>query len=286
MLANIKISGFADEIAAPLEKQIEVIKKLGVPYIEMRGVNWKPLVEHSLEEVKDIKQKLDDNGIRISAVGSPIGKIKITDSFEEHFELYKKTVEIAKILETPYIRMFSFYIPEDEEPETYKEEVFERMEQFITYAEEHDVVLLHENEKDIYGESALCCKELMDQFYGNHFKAIFDFANFVQCGQDTWEAYNLLKEYIAYIHIKDAKADSGKVVPAGAGDGNVEKILHTMLENGYDGFFSLEPHLAVFNGFGALEKGKGENKAEMTGEEAYTMAYQALMDILERIIEK
>ena len=114
---SIMISGFADEIASPLEKQIEVLKKLGVCYIEMRGVNGKSLVEHSLDEVREIKKQLDANGIKISSVGSPIGKIMITDDFEDHFQLYKKTVEIAKILETPNIRMFSFYIPQDEEPE-------------------------------------------------------------------------------------------------------------------------------------------------------------------------
>lgn len=108
---SIMISGFADEIASPLEKQIEVLKKLGVCYIEMRGVNGKSLVEHSLDEVREIKKQLDANGIKISSVGSPIGKIMITDDFEDHFQLYKKTVEIAKILETPNIRMFSFYIP-------------------------------------------------------------------------------------------------------------------------------------------------------------------------------
>ena len=125
---KIEISGFADEIAEDLKTQIEVIKKLGISYIEMRGVNGKPLVEHSLEEVKEVKRQLDENQIKLSSIGSPIGKILITEDFEEHFELYKKTVEIAKIMETPYIRMFSFFIPEGEEPEKYKSQVFERLQ--------------------------------------------------------------------------------------------------------------------------------------------------------------
>ena len=125
---KIEISGFADEIAEDLKTQIEVIKKLGISHIEMRGVNGKPLVEHSLEEVKEVKRQLDENQIKLSSIGSPIGKILITEDFEEHFELYKKTVEIAKIMETPYIRMFSFFIPEGEEPEKYKSQVFERLQ--------------------------------------------------------------------------------------------------------------------------------------------------------------
>lgn len=280
---SIMISGFADEIASPLEKQIEVLKKLGVCYIEMRGVNGKSLVEHSLDEVREIKKQLDANGIKISSVGSPIGKIMITDDFEDHFQLYKKTVEIAEILETPNIRMFSFYIPQDEEPEKYRDEVFRRIKMFVDYAREQNVVLLHENEKDIYGDIASRCLDLMENFGCENFKAVFDFANFVQCGQETQEAYEMLKPYIVYIHIKDAVAGTGKVVPAGQGDGRVKEILRQLFEDGYKGFLSLEPHLAMFNGFGALEKGTGEGKAEMTGEEAYTMAYMALKGILEEL---
>lgn len=283
MSKKIMISGFADEIASPLEKQIEVSKKLGVFYIEMRGVNGKSLVEHSLDEVREIKKLLDAEGIKISSVGSPIGKIMITDDFEEHFRLYQKTVEIAKILETPNIRMFSFYIPEGEEPEQYRDEVLRRMKLFVDYAKAENIVLLHENEKDIYGDMASRCLDLMETFGCENFKAVFDFANFIQCGQKTREAYEIMKPYIAYVHIKDALSKTGKVVPSGQGDGKVKEILEQLFAEGYEGFLSLEPHLAVFDGFGVLEKRTGDGKAEMTGEEAYTMAYMALKTILEEL---
>lgn len=283
MEQNVIISGFADEIAPSLDTQIEVIKKLGISHIEMRGVNGKPLVEHSLEEVRKIKEQLDENAIKLSSVGSPIGKILITDSFEEHFRLFEKTVEIAKIMETRYIRIFSFFIPEQENAEDYKEEVFNRMRGFIEYAKEHDVVLLHENEKDIYGDIAYRCEELMNEFYCDNFKAVFDFANFVQCGQDTKKAYEILKPYIAYIHIKDALADTGDVVPAGYGDGNVEEILKNLLKCGYNGYLSLEPHLSDFVGFSDLEQNESKEKKKLTGEEAYTLAYESLNKILENI---
>ena len=283
MINNITISGFADEISPSLDKQIEVIKKLGISHIEMRGVNGKGLVEYPLDEVKKIKEKLDENGISLSAVGSPIGKIQITDPFEEHFELFKHTVEIAKIMETPYIRMFSFFMPEGEEPEKYKDEVFRRLGMFIEYAKQQDVILLHENEKEIYGDVAVRCKEILDDFVCDNFHAVFDFANFVQCKQDTKEAYEMLKPYISYIHIKDAMWESGKVVPAGYGDGNVKEILADLVKNGYNGVFSLEPHLADFSGFSALEQGETEKKEPLSGEEAYTTAYNALEKIIEEL---
>lgn len=283
MSKKIRLSGFADEIASPLKQQIETLKKLGVRYIEMRGVNGKSLVDHTLDEVRKIKIQLDAEGIKISAIGSPIGKILVTDAFEEHFCLYKKTVEIAKILETPNIRMFSFYIPKGEDPGKYRDEVFRRMKRFVEYAKEENVILLHENEKDIYGDIASRCLELMESFGGENFKSVFDFANFIQCRQETQKAYEMLEPYIAYIHIKDAIAETGKVVPAGYGDGKVKEILRQLIETGYEGFLSLEPHLATFNGFGLLEKGVSEKKVEMTGEEAYTMAYMALRKILEEL---
>lgn len=280
---NIIISGFADEIDANLSKQIEVIKRLGISHIEMRGVNGKGLVEYTLDEVKGIKKTLDNEGIKLSAVGSPIGKIKITDDFEPHFELFKHTVEIAKIMETPFIRMFSFFMPEDEEPACYKEEVFRRLERFVSYAQEHGIILLHENEKEIYGDVASRCQEIMEEFYCDNFKAVFDFANFVQCQQDTMEAYEMMKPYIAYIHIKDACAENGNVVPAGLGDGNVKDILKKLLESGYQGVLSLEPHLIDFSGFADLEQGEKQEKQKLSGEEAYELAYNALKGILEEL---
>jgi len=282
MWNEITISGFADEIDASLDKQTEVLKKLNINYVEMRGVNGKGLVEYSVAEAKEIKKQLDASGIRLSSVGSPIGKIQITDAFEPHLELYKHTIEIAHLMEVPYIRMFSFFMPEGESYEPYRTKVMDQLGQFVDGAKSGGVVLLHENEKDIYGDTAPRCLELMETFYGEHFKAVFDFANFVQCQQDTLEAYEMLKSYIAYVHIKDARWSDAGVVPAGMGDGNVAAILKMIKDSGYQGFLSLEPHLSDFDGFSALEQNAAQKK-KLSGEEAFTLAYESLMKILERL---
>ena len=282
MWEGIKISGFADEIDTDLSKQIQVLKKLDIHHVEMRGVNGKGLVEYSVSEAEEIKKQLTDSGIQLSSVGSPIGKIKITEDFTPHMELYKHTVEIAHEMETPYIRMFSFFMPENESYDPYRGKVMDQMGQFVDYAKSNNIILLHENEKDIYGDMADRCQELMKEFYGEHFKAVFDFANFVQCKQDTLAAYEMLKPYIAYIHIKDALWSDGSVVPAGYGDGNVEKILTMLKDSGYQGFLSLEPHLADFAGFSALEQSTVEKK-KLSGEESFTIACEALNKILERL---
>lgn len=282
MWETITLSGFADEIDPGLNKQIEVLRKLDISQIEMRGVNGKGLVEHTVSEAKEIKRQLDAEGFRLSAIGSPIGKIGITDDFTFHMELYKHTVELAGIMETKNIRMFSFFIPQGEEAERYREPVMERLSQLVDYAAQNNIVLLHENEKGIYGDRAFRCEEIMKQFYGAHMKAVFDFANFVQCGEDTEEAYEKMKPYIAYVHIKDVLRSQDQVVPAGMGDGKVESILKKLKESGYEGVLSLEPHLADFTGFSALEI-HAVKKEKMDGEEAFTMAYNALKRILERV---
>jgi sugar phosphate isomerase/epimerase len=125
----------------------------------------------------------------------------------------------------------------------------------------------------------------MERFYGDHFKQIFDFANFVQCGQEVFVAFEILKPYIAYIHIKDASMDTHQVVPAGMGDGHLAEILGQLKAENYDGFYSMEPHLAEFAGLRSLER-EGEKSIlgdKLTdGELGFVTAYQAFLKIIER----
>ena len=210
MIKEYKISGFADEISGSLDKQVEGLNSLGIEYIEIRGVDGNNIIFHKQDMVERIKCRLDAAGIKVSSIGSPLGKIGIDEPFEKHFEDFKRAVEVAHYMNSRYIRMFSFYVPQKESLENegkweeIKKEVFSRIGRFVDYANDNDIILLHENEKGIFGEKAPECLELMQNFYGDHFKAIFDFANFVQAGQDTLEAYELLKDYIEYIHVKDA----------------------------------------------------------------------------------
>lgn len=277
---KVEISGFADEIASDLNQQIALLQDLDMHYLEMRGVNGRFLVEYTLEEAAEIKKTLDAAGIRLSSVGSPIGKIRITDDFEPHFELLRHTVELAHLMETPNIRMFSFFMPQGEDPARYHDEVMRRLDRMAQYAAQHNVVLLHENEKEIYGDIAPRCLEIMQELYSDSFKAVFDFANFVQCGQDTWEAWEVMRPYVSYVHIKDALFATGGVVPAGEGDGQVKRILGELKKQGYQGFLSLEPHLAEFDGFAALEYGGSIQNSGTPREYAFRIAHKALMRIL------
>lgn len=279
MLDKIRISGFADEIDTDIHKQIALLNELGVKYVEFRSANDKGVADYTIQEAQEIMKLFKENGIAVSAVGSPVGKIQITDDFEPHFETFKHVVELAKVFETKYIRMFSFFMPEDEDPEKYRDEVMNRLARFVEYAKEQDVVLLHENEKGIYGDVASRCREIFEKLYCQNFRCTFDFANFVQCRQDTLEAYDLLKDYVEYVHIKDARWDDAQVVPAGEGDGHVAEILAKLDAAGYAGFLSLEPHLAEFAALKSLEQ-HVDARESSDGVWSYTTAFHALKKIL------
>ena len=277
------ISGFSDEIDSSIDVQFDGLNRLGIKYFEPRNIDGKNIADITLEEAEKLKEKMDKSGIKASSIGSPIGKISITDEFKKHLELLEHVIKIAKILEVKYIRVFSFFIPKGEEPEKYRDEVMRRMSAMAKLAEENDVVLLHENEKEIYGDIAARCEDILKTVNSSHLRAVFDPANFVQCGQKVYpDAYELLKPYISYMHIKDAE-ENGHVVPAGTGIGNVENILSSLKKSGYDGFLSLEPHLGEFEGLSKLENGNIMKGLEKSGLSTFTLAYEALNKILERI---
>lgn len=282
-MSKFIMSGFADEISPDLKTQLEVLNKLGIGYLEMRGVNGKNVSDYTADEMKAVKAELDAANIRVSSIGSPIGKTSILNSIDAHFEKLKNTVELAKVLETKYIRVFSFYMPEDEKSEKFRDEVLRRMECFVKYAKENDIVLLHENEKLIYGDIAPRCLDILESVGSENLRAVFDPANFIQCGQETYpEAFEMLKPYIEYMHVKDAK-ENGGVVPAGLGIGHLPEIFADLAQSGFEGFASLEPHLGSFVGFSELEKLPECVNLPEGGEKCFTGAYMAIKQIIDKI---
>ena len=279
-MERIILSGFSDEIAPELDLQLAAIREWGLSHIELRAADGVNVSDFSTEKGKEVKNKLAGAGVSVSSIGSPIGKIGIEEDFAPHLEKLKRTLEIQKELGAPYLRMFSFYIPQGRAPEDFREEVLDRVGRMAEEAAAWDSVLLHENEKGIYGDSAPRCKELLEAFYGPHFKAVFDFANFVQVGQQTLPAYELLKPYVEYVHVKDAQWGTGAVVPAGQGDGHVKDILTDLIGGGWKGFLSLEPHLTDFAGLAALEQDPQKRGSALDGKSAWKLALDSLQEIL------
>ncbi len=276
----IYLTGFSDESAEDFSEQLQYMQEFGIRYIEIRNADGINVADFTKEKREEIRLKLENAGIKISSIGSPIGKISIEDPFEPHFESFKRVVETAQYLKAPYIRLFSFYIPKDKPAADFREAVLERLHRFAEYAEKQDVVLLHENEKGIYGDTGERCADIMKELSSPKFRAVFDFANFIECGEDTPQCYSLLKPYIEYIHIKDVSREKGIVVPAGYGDGEVKRILGDLKESGFSGFLSLEPHLSNFAGLQALEQNAKKRETSMSQKETWKLALDSLKAIL------
>lgn len=290
MMDKIIISGFADEIDPQLDVQLKVVKELGMDHICLRAADGKGIADYTFEEFQEsILPRLNAAGVKVSSLGSPIGKIDIDDedAYAKQLTQLDTLCRICNLLDCKYIRMFSFWMV-NKNPDDWKDEVLKKLRGFADIAAKYDVVLIHENEKDIYGDIGSRCKVILDELASPHFKAAFDFANFVQCGEDTVACWEMLKEHVAYIHIKDAIAGNKENVVCGTGDGKIAQILKTAIrEDGYEGFLTLEPHLVLFATLQSLEVEDAadvisENKAK-DGAEGYGMQYHALCDILKAI---
>lgn len=240
----LKLAAFADEISADLDEQIRVCLANSVKHIELRGVNNLNVLDFDAALQKQIKTKLADNGMAVCCIGSPIGKVKITDPWPEHFDRFKIAVDQAEFFGAPLVRIFSYYPPaEGQDIRKHRDEVIRRMTAKADFVKNRNVTLVHENEHAIYGQNVAECVDIMKSVNSPKLRSAFDFANFVLDGEDPSKNWPLLKPYSVHIHIKDATRDR-KIVPAGQGEGHIGAILADAYRSGYRGFLTLEPHLA------------------------------------------
>lgn len=276
----MKIYAFADEASSRIDNQIAAMQRNQLNGLEIRNVDGQSISDISEEKAREVRHKLDDAGLKVWSLGSPIGKIGIDSAdFNGHLDKLRHSLALADILGTGNIRMFSFYVPENA-PEAYRNQVIDRMGMMLEAADGSGITLCHENEKGIYGSNASRCLELLNTF--PELAGIFDPANFIQCGQETWEAWNLMKHRIKYLHIKDALAD-GSVVPAGHGLGHVKQILDEYRSMNGDAV-TIEPHLTVFDGLKELEQAGNRTKPDefcyASSDLAFDVACNALKALL------
>jgi len=251
----IRLSGFADEIGPDLDLQIQTLRDEHMRYLELRAVWETNVLDLSDQQRQEVKDRLGDAGIGVSSIGSPIGKVRIDEPWQDHVERFKHCLDVAEFFEAPYIRLFSYYPPEGGDIADYRDEVIRRLTEQVDLARDRPVTLLHENEKRVYGETGEACLDLATHVPG--LGLIFDSANLVQVGVRPIEAWRLMRDHVVYFHIKDAVFGSGAIAPPGEGDGDIPEILADAIgRRGYDGFVSLEPHLAAageFDGFSGPE---------------------------------
>ncbi len=275
----MRLCAFADEASKKLDGQIAALSRNDISLIELRGVNGKNISELSIAEIKETAKRLSYAGISVWSIGSPIGKIRIDEDFAPHFDKFLRLCEASEILNCRHVRIFSFY--PDPTGQHHRDESLERLSRMLDAAPS-ELILCHENEKGIYGDTDLRCLDILTAL--PRLRAVFDPANFVQCGVETRNAWKCLSTHTEYLHIKDA-LPGGRVVPAGQGNGNVEYIIGSYLKNGGD-VISCEPHLQHFWGLDSLENGEKAklSMSSMSTDEAFDLGVTSTKSIIKNFI--
>jgi sugar phosphate isomerase/epimerase len=264
------LSGFADEISAEPGEQLATLAAESISHLELRSAWSTNVAELTDAELASFGRELEAAGVRVSAIGSPIGKIDVAAPLEPELERLRRIADVAGRFGTPIVRVFSFFIPAGESPERYRQPVIDRMGALAGIAAERGIVLAHENEKQIYGDSPQRCADLIAAVASPALRATFDAANFVQCGfRPHTDGYDLLRPDLVYLQVKDALAATGEVVPAGQGDGEVRETLAALAGSGFAGYASLEPHLAAAGRYGGF-----------SGAQEFRRAARALKELL------
>lgn len=273
MPAFIQLSAFADEISPEPVEQFDLLVKCRVQHVELRSA-WKTnVLDLTDDQVGTIQKLLKERGMGLSAIGSPIGKVKITDPFEPHLIRFQRAIELAKRFETPNIRVFSYYPAEDGRPwADHRSEVLRRMQTKADLAAKAGLRLVHENESRIYGEDPIRVLDLLRTLDHPALRAAYDPANYVHGGYDPLNGWHMTKQYTVHLHIKDWIHGQEKGVVTGAGQGRIAEVLADALQMGYRGFATLEPHLLG-----------GGPTGGVTGPELFPMAVKALVDTLDQV---
>jgi sugar phosphate isomerase/epimerase len=249
-----RLSAFADEVTEDFRGQVEFLAKEKVGYIEPRFVNKKNLMDLNQRELAEARKLIRDHGLKVSAIGSPIGKVKLDQPFKPHLDKFKHAVELAQYLETPLIRMFSYYAPEGKNIDDYRCQVMDRMVAKLEVLTGTNVIMVHENEAHIYGHSAANCADLVKEIDSPKLRLAYDPANFVwgeQITNNVETCWPLMKPYVVHIHIKDWKLGAKDVgsMP-GQGDGQIKELLAELAAMKYQGCVTMEPHLRAGGQFG------------------------------------
>jgi 3-dehydroshikimate dehydratase len=237
------LSAFADEISPDPQEQIDVLARCGVKHIEFRSIHKTNVLDLTDLQIAEFKSLLDKHGVRLSAIGSPIGKVKLDQPFEPHLKRFDRAIELCKVFGTPNIRVFSYYKPEGTAWEQWRGEVLARMGEKVRRAEKAGVRLLHENEHNIYGDDPKRVVDLLETVNSPSLRGVYDAANYVFCGYDPWQGWQLTKSWTSHFHIKDWKAGETHGSLAGEGQGRIPEVIAEAVAAGYDGFATLEPHL-------------------------------------------
>ena len=267
----IRLCAFSDEAGSSLQEQIAALKRNNISLMELRSIDKKNIADFTIEEAAEYQRILEENGISVWSIGSPIGKVNINIDFEEYLKKVAHVCELARVFKTDKIRMFSFFCAYEDDAK-----VYEYLARMVEVANVYDVYLYHENEKDIFGDTAERVLKVMNNVAG--LKYIYDPANYLQCDQPASMTLSMLHHKTDYFHIKDVISQTGQLVPAGYGDGMILELIKAIKD---DKTLTLEPHLTIFDSYKNIDNTEMKHKfTYSSANEAFDAAVSALKTLL------
>lgn len=266
--AAFTVSGFGDEIASDPSEQLAVLAGLGIRHLDLRGAWDRNVLEFTDQDVEALGALLQEQRATVAMIASPVGKSPITEPAAYEAERLKAALRLAAAFETPLIRVFSFY-HEGIAHADCRDDIVARLRGWAATAEQAGVTLLLENEAGLWTDTPAHCQEILSAVDSPALRFTLDAGNFVTVGAAAHDdGYTLLRPWVHHLQIKDVKAldaqaGTRKVVPAGQGDAQLPALLAAAHRDGYQGYLSLEPHLAVagkaggFSGAGLFGEAAG-----------------------------
>jgi sugar phosphate isomerase/epimerase len=297
----ITLTGIGDEAGNALATQIRATKALGWKHIEMRNVEVPGFANGNLHEIPEaafetVCATLAAEGIAIAGFGSTIGNwaSQITDDFQVSLDRLARAIPRMQRLGCSVIRVMSYAILKNADgtdaAEQYAEERFRRLREMKARFDDAGITMVHENCMNYGGMSIAHALETLEKVPG--LRWVFDTGNPVfnedrsRPGhrQNAWDFYQAVKPAISHIHIKDgvwnpAKQDCDYRYP-GDGDGDVRRILADVVQSGYTGYVSIEPHVSVVFHGPAEQNGLDADAKAQEQFDSYVKYGQALEALL------
>ena len=264
---KIPIAAITDEFSPQLADAVAAMKEIGMSGAELRVVDGKNILDLSDDELKAAKDLLDAAGLPVISIASPILKCVLpngpeldrrfhqdafasTHTFEDQARLIDRAIEIAAFFGARIIRVFSYW--RTVKPELCLDAVIDALGQLARTAEKPGMIIALENEHACNVATAAEAARVLEFLPNPNLKLLWDPANALVAGEDPFPGgYSLLrKDRIVHVHAKDCEMRNGTAVfgPLGTRHVRWKEQIAALIDDGYQGFLSLETHWPGPNG--------------------------------------
>ena len=239
------LTGFADEVPLSFKGQLRVLTRVGIQHVDLRHLGRTPVLEAKPRHLNAAQRTLDEAGIAVASIATTVGKVPVTESFTRQLNGLKQAIELAHRFGTPRVRIFSNVLPRKDDPAQHRRPVLGRMDRFADLAADEGITLLLENEATTFASLPTRTADIARSVDADNLRLIFDPVGFLRVGVRPTEALSVLRPWVSYLHVKDARKAGKVVVMPGTGEAQLPEIVRTLATDGFTGTAALEPAVGL-----------------------------------------